>query len=125
MIETSIYYSKDLTIHTVTGKLTAEELIQTIREYYSSGKTTMRILWNCLEADAPFLSSEDVKNVAIVVRKLSGIRKGGKTAIVVSRDFWFGLERMYKILAGIDKMPAEYFISCSLEDCCRWLSIEV
>lgn len=44
-IETLIDESKYMSIETITGGLTAIEIIQTIEEYYS-GKATNLILWD-------------------------------------------------------------------------------
>ena len=51
-IETSIDYPNDLTIHTVTGEVSAEEIIQRIEDYHS-GRVTLRVIWDFSEVLKP------------------------------------------------------------------------
>jgi hypothetical protein len=119
-IETSIDYPKDLTIHTLTGAVTAEEIIQRIREYHS-GKITMFSIWDLSEASVESYSEEKLRSVLAVGGKYAELRKGGKTALVSSKTFLFGLERMYEMLSEVEGFLVEHRAFRSLEDAKEWI----
>ena len=48
-IETTIERDRDLTVHTVTGELTPEEILAKLDDYFK-GEPTSRILWDATKA---------------------------------------------------------------------------
>jgi hypothetical protein len=119
-IETSIDYPSDLTIHTVKGDVSAEEIIRRIEEYHS-GKVTLRVIWDFSEASIEDSSDEKLRSLLAVAGKYSEVQKGGKAALVSTETFLFGLERMYEILTEIEGSPVEHRAFRSMEDAKEWI----
>jgi hypothetical protein len=119
-IETSIDYPNDLTIHTVKGDVSAEEVVQRIEEYHS-GRVTLRVIWDFSEASIKDSSEEKLRSVLAVGGKYSEAQKGGKAALVSSKTFLFGLERMYEILTEVQSAPVEHRAFRSLKDAKEWI----
>lgn len=94
----------DLTFLVVTGRITAEELIEAIGEFYRQ-EYTAKLIWDIREADLTALSTEQLRKVLSFAQSLGHLRKNGKTAIVVAGNLAFGLGRMYEILCEIDRHP--------------------
>ena len=89
-IETDIDFQKDLTIHTVSGEITARELIEKIESYYS-GRVTRLLLWDFSEASFGKIKADEVAKIAKLTKKYSQRRKGGKTALIFMSDVGYGL----------------------------------
>jgi hypothetical protein len=88
----------NLTVFTVIGKVTANDLIATITDFYESSVTS-NVLWNLNKGDLSEISSADVKNIVSLSLKYAEKRSSGKTAIAGgSDDLTFGLSRMYEII---------------------------
>jgi len=121
-IETSIDYEIALTIHTVKGQVTAEEIVRKIEEYYS-GETTMLAIWDFSEASVVKLSAEEVRSILPVARKFAETRKGGKSALVFSTDSEYGLGRMFEAFTELDAFPVEIRSFRSMKDAMEWLGI--
>ena len=119
-IETSIDYPNDLTIHTVKGDVNAEEIIQRIEEY-NSGKVTLRVIWDFSDAIIEDSSNEKLRSVLAAAGKYNEVRKGGKAALVSTKTFLFGLERMYGILTEIKDSPVEHRAFRNMEDAKEWI----
>lgn len=119
-IETSSDLGKDMTLHTVTGAVTAEEVIQKI-EAYRSGEITPNVIWDFSEASIEDYSDDNLRLVLAVGGKYTKTQKGGKAALVSSKTFLFGLERMYEILTEIQGSPVKHRAFRSLEDAVEWI----
>ena len=81
-IKTTTDPSKNLTVHTITGKITAEEIVTHINTFYSSGKFTKNALWDFTEAEGEEITGDQIMKIAQARKKFDKIRKGGKTALV-------------------------------------------
>lgn len=95
-IETHIDLEKDLTIHTASGEISADEILSRIRSYYA-GKTTRLLMWDLTGADVGNLSASDVRNFVDLTNSLTKERAGGKTALVVATPLAYGMGRMYEL----------------------------
>jgi len=119
-IETSIDHPKDLTIHTVTGSVRAEEVIQRI-EAYHSGEITRNVIWDFSEASIEDYSDDNLRLVLAVGGKHAETQKGGKAALVSSKTFLFGLERMYEIYTEVQGSPVKHRAFRSLKEAVEWI----
>jgi hypothetical protein len=95
-IETHIDLEKDLTIHTVSGEISADDILRKIRSYYE-GEVTRLLLWDFSGADLRSVTASDVRGFADLTNSLSAARAGGKTARVVSTTVAYGLSRMFEL----------------------------
>ncbi len=95
----------------VSGSLLPSEPRETLSELYSEPDADFprRQLWDLREATLDW-STPEVKHFVDWV-KLNRPPVEGRTALVVSRDFHFGLARMYEILS-VD-IPVELVVSAA------------
>ena len=96
MIDQRTDDTKQLAIHTCSGKISAEDLIDAIKSLYEKDPTPNH-LWDMREADLTRLTSEDVKRIALFAKNYAPARVGGKTAVVAPQDIAFGLSRMFGV----------------------------
>jgi len=123
-IETSKEIPSELTINKAKGKLTAEELLIWLSEYYS-GITTKLILWDFNEADLSSITSEEFMEIAKEVKNRSDLRAEGKTAFVVNNDLGFGLGRMFQAFSEIEGTQLEFMSFRDVVEARKWLGLDV
>ncbi len=119
-IKTSIDYQLDLTVQTVWGDVTSQEILDKLENYYQ-GRTTRLILWDWTNATLVRMGFDELHQLVIKARKFS--RKGGKTAFVFSEDVDFGLGRIIEALAKIENYDYEFCCFRSIVDAEKWLGI--
>jgi len=114
---------QQLTIITGTGELSYDEVLNTIRSFYAESPT-LNVLCDLRQASAERISSSQVNQIAELIQKLKRVRKGGRTAIVSSRDVTFGVARMLEALINIpnDDFAYELRVFRKINDANRWLS---
>ena len=112
----------DLLIITVTGKLTAEDVISVINEYYPNG-IVQDVIWNLTDGSMSLISKQGFQNIAsaALTSLKGGARQGGKTVYVGLADVEYGLLRMYSAIAEMAGIPIEYRVFRTLEEARNWL----
>ena len=100
-IERNVDRAADLTIRTVRGDVTAQELLDEIAAYVVAGPPTLFSLWDLTGANVDLLTSEDVRTIAQASVASFALRQGGRTAIVLSTPAGFGIGRMYGQLCDV------------------------
>lgn len=122
-ITKQIEQSKELTIFTGNGELSFDEVLKTIRSFYATNPT-LNVLCDLRQASAEQISSSQVNQIAELIQKLKRIRKGGRTAIVSTRDVTFGVARMLEALIYIpnDDFSYELKVFRDIKDAVRWLA---
>ena len=121
-IHTKVDQANDLTINTVYGPTSIDEILAAIKAYLS-GKITGKVLWNFKQADGAAIVSEDLIHLQEVVRRIAPAGKRRKVAIVVSRDLGFGLSRMAESRAEMADINADYYVTRRLEEALAWLEV--
>jgi hypothetical protein len=96
-IETHIDLEKDLTIHTASGEISADEILRNIRSYYEEAEVTRLLMWDLTDADVGNLSASDVRSFVDLTNSLTKERAGGKTALVVATPLAYGMGRMCEL----------------------------
>ena len=110
----------DMTVFTVIGKVTANELVAAISDFYENDVTS-NILWDLTKGDLSEIRSSDVELIANLSVKYAEKRSSGKTAIVGSDDLAFGLSRMYEITKELVKLPFETQAFRDIDKAFKWL----
>jgi hypothetical protein len=110
----------DLTVYTMVGRASAEQVRDVILKFYD-GNVTLNVLWDLSKSDVSHLTSSEIHTVAQTPRRFSNIRSGGKTAIVAPADITFGLTRMYEFLTGVQDLPFETRTFRSTTEAYEWL----
>ncbi len=119
-IETSIDLHCQLTIHTVTGEMVFDEIVQKVKTYNESGPTKF-ILWDLTKASTSNITPSQVEAFVVLTQQYASLRKGGKTAIVISSDSGFGLARIYDIQHDIRGSEIPHMSFRSKEPALQWL----
>jgi hypothetical protein len=119
-IETSIDYQLNLTVHTVSGNLSSQELLDKLETYYQ-GRPTQLILWDFMDATWSGITNDELQELMRKAKKYS--RKGGKTAFVFSTDIDFGIGRMVETYGELEKYDYEFSNFRDMKDAEKWLGI--
>ena len=119
-IQKRVDAKNDLTIYTVTGKVSGNEVQDAIREFYE-GNITLKVLWDQSKSDVSGITSSDVQKIANLQRKHADLRLGGKTAIAAPEEVAFGLSRMYELLTELRELPFETRALRTREEAYEWL----
>jgi hypothetical protein len=123
-IKTEVDESRDLTIHTLRGKIPASN-VKDVLEAFFKDRPTKNVLWDLRDAEPEGeVLSQDVELLATLTKKYEGLREKGRTALVASSDLVFGLAKMYQAFANIEgvKHPVEVFRS--MDEAVRFIESE-
>lgn len=112
-----------LTSIKASGKFEAREMLDWLMRYYE-GEVTKFILWDFAQADLSALKTEELRGFAAEARVHAQSRKGGKTALVFSRDSDFGLGRLFEALAEMEEVPFTVRSFRSMKKAKEWLGLE-
>lgn len=121
-IETTIDRDADLTVRTVAGEVTAEELLDALATY-RAGEVTRYILWDCHEASWDRLTGSEVRSIAQAALGHSGRRPGGRTALLVSSAAAFGMARMIDQSLSASDSPVEFQTFYDRAAAMAWLGV--
>jgi glutathionyl-hydroquinone reductase len=119
-IRIDIESSAELTVYTVFGEVSAEEIVNVINEFYE-GNVTMNVLWDLTESDVSNISPSKIRCIVKIPSKFAKMRTGGKTAIVSPEDFTLEMSRIFELLREYDDLS---FKTCSFrtkEEAYQWL----
>ena len=114
-----------LLIASVTGNITADELIAVVLEYYPT-VTIKDVIWDLTKGSLKSISPEGFKAIAQITKLVvaGGSRRGGKTAFVGSVDCEYALSRMYKVIAEVTGVPIKYNVFKTIYEARNWLGQE-
>jgi len=121
-IETTRDIALELTTNIVRGPTSYDDLLSWITNYYS-GSVTKYILWDFTEADLSPITTNQFQNIAEMVKSRSDLRKGGKSALVFSRDLEFGLGRMFEMFSQVEGTEFEFRSFRSLTEAKEWMGV--
>jgi hypothetical protein len=119
-IETSIDNNRQLTIHTITGKVSADEISQRIKSYCESGPTEF-VLWDFSNAELSGITPTHIDAFVALTKLYAGLRQRGRTALVFSTDLGFGLGRVFDIHLDLAASHIPYMTFRSKEIALKWL----
>jgi hypothetical protein len=112
----------NLSIFTARGTLDASELLATYRAFIENGPTPF-VLWDITAATLAGLSVRSVQDLAKQVVKLNnGCRKGGRSAVVCSREIDFGIANLLIAYARLEGHPLQVQTFRTTNDAMRWLT---
>ena len=123
-IKPHIDRTKQLTIFVCNGKITPQHIIEALTAVFAEG-LTKDVLWDLrrgeLEIDDPTAQIEQLAKLSDQERE---IRAQGKTALVGSDDFTYGVLRMYETFAEIHGLVHEVQVFRGMEEARRWIEGE-
>ena len=122
IIETIVDSQNDLSVFTVNGELTVDEIIERVEEYYTKHPTKL-VLWIMGDVDLSAITRIGIERIIQIAKKNTGKRQEGKTAIVGAKDTEYGLARMYEAYTGFENLPYEYKIFKEVDEAKEWLGV--
>lgn len=108
--------------HIVKGLLDVAKLAGYLKELYKSEKTNseMNSIWDLRGADFSLLSAEKVRSMMEYVGREWGKSGKNKAALVVSKDFDFGMSRMYQLMME-DVSSSKIAIYKDINEATEWI----
>ena len=110
-----------LTCFKVTGELSFEDILHTIKAFYADDPTN-NVLWDLIDTTKANLDSEKVESIAALRSNYAGTREPGKTAIVAKSDLLFGLSRMLEVNSELQNVSYPIMVFRNLDDAYQWLN---
>ena len=112
---------KGIRTHTCTGTVTADDILQALRDVYSQEDFSHahHALWDFQDCKAE-LSSYEMEKVIDFVQRFRKGPGGGKVALVVSRKSDFGLARMYDLLSEY-QVDRKLMVFRDFDQALKWL----
>jgi hypothetical protein len=111
----------NLTLFSVSGKVSAGEIVAAIRDFYEDG-VTANVFWDLTDSDLSEISASDVKHIASLSGEYPDKRASGKTAIVGPDDLSYGLLRMYETIKDFNKLPFSTKAFRNIDEAYEWLA---
>ena len=124
-IHTEVVDSRNLTVLTVIGQVTVDEMRRAIEGFWQSPELTLNVLWDYRQADMSRLTRaahEELVRVGLKYRHRLPERTGGRTAIIASRDLEYGMNRVSETLAEIEDYPFQVKTFRTAEEAEAWLA---
>ena len=121
-VDTVVDKKASVMIHTVTGKMTFEEIKSSYEAILSHPdfQENMNSIWDLRDADASEFDSIDIIKMARYFETKEKNRAKYKAGIIVSRDSEYGLSRKYQVATA--DLPAKVDIFINLEEANRWVT---
>jgi len=111
---------KNLTVFTVKGVLSFDNVMPMVKAFYDS-EPTKNVIWDLTHTTEVQFTSEEVKKIATFEPRIKGKRELGKTVFVAQKDILFGLSRMFEIHSEIVNSPYPIMVFRSIEQAYKWL----
>jgi hypothetical protein len=123
MVSTNIKVEGNLLIISVTGDLTANEVIAVVEEYYSNG-IIKDVIWDLTLGTMQSITGDGFKSIAKATKKVlaNGSRMGGKTVFVGNSIIEYDYFRMYTVVAEITGVDVNYNVFKTLEEAKNWIA---
>lgn len=114
-----------LLIATVTGNITADELLAVVLEYYPNN-IVKDVIWDLTNGSLESISQDGFSEIAKTTKMAveGGTRQGGKTVFVGSVEREYALSRIYKVIAEVTGVPIKYNVFKTVEEARNWLERE-
>ena len=123
-ITSKVDKTRNLTIFSLTGELTLDEIFGALKSFWESRELTLNTLWDTRNAVMTNLRSSELENITEFISKYRNRfeeRKNGKTAIAASTDLQYGLSRILGTLYEREEVPIKLHPFRTMEEAFQWL----
>ena len=123
-ITSQVDKTKNLTIYTLTGELTLDEILNALKSFWEAHTLTLNLLWDARSAKLSQLKSEEMAEITgFIGQYLHRFeeRKGGKAAIVASSNLQYGLSRILGTFYEMEGFPTQLKIFRIMDEAIKWL----
>jgi hypothetical protein len=110
----------NLTIFTVSGAVSAEEIVTKAAEDMAA-PLTKDSMWDFSEASSAKLTTAAIEKIAQSLTSHAAHLEGGKVALVGSKMVNIGLGKMFKVFATLAGLPHTYRVFRNAEQAIAWL----
>ncbi|MGD2029697.1 MAG: hypothetical protein PVG86_07125 [Desulfobacterales bacterium] len=127
-ITTKVDRTRNLTIFTLTGELSIDEILGTLKSFWEARELTLNTLWDARNAIVTNLRSSELENITGLLgqyRNRFEERKNGKAAIAASTDLQYGLSRILGTLYEREDVPIKLHPFRTMEEAIQWLGYRV
>ncbi len=116
--------TQNLVIIVFEGEISPEEEAQAIRDVAADARMQpdARILVDRTRARMTMRTEHTQTQIALIMEHLSAFGKP-KVAIAVSRDYDFGMVRMFELIAE-GTIPHDLMVFRSTDEACDWLGLD-
>jgi hypothetical protein len=124
MVRIDVRYDEglELTVFSVSGRVTAADFVAAIEAHYGENKTSNAI-WDVTESDLFNIDVDALIEMSDSARKHSQHHANPRTIIVVSDEQEARLARLYSEISELRGSPIHYVVAASLEEAYGKLSI--
>jgi|GEM_PF-1131843 hypothetical protein len=122
--EISVEADTQLSIAVFHGKVSGNDVISAQEQFYSKSPT-LDILVDFSRIEVFDVTPEMLTQMLDVAKKNAKLRIGGKTALLFSKDYFFGLGRMYDIKAELENLPFLVRTFKLKDEALAWLSVSI
>jgi len=122
-ITSEVDKTKSLTIFTLTGEMTLDEIQKAIKSFWEAHDLRLNALWDVQQAKLNNLKSSDMVSLTALIGQYTHRfeeRKGGKTAVVASSDLQYGFSRILGSLYEIEDFPTKLKIFRIMDEALEW-----
>lgn len=117
----SLEAANDLTLVTVRGEVDAEQVLSQIITFLT-GEPTRLVLWDFRAGSLARISPGELKMIAEKGAPYADRRRGGRTAVVCSKEADYGLSRMFQTFARLAHIPFEINVFRDVTEAREWLN---
>jgi len=124
-ITAKINPSKQFSTFIVTGKISSNEIVETIESFYNK-KHSRKVLWDFRYADLQeLIFSHELENIASsFFESKCNFQQIGKTAIVALPDLWYIVAKMYAKFVEIKNLSDYIQIFRFVDEAINWFDTE-
>jgi uncharacterized protein YaaQ len=125
MATIDITIEDSLLVATVTGNITANELIAVVLEYYPN-EMVRDVIWDLTNGSMKAISKDGFSEIAKTTKMVvaGGARRNGKTVFVGGVDREYVLSSIYKVIAEVTGVPIKYKVFMTLGEARNWIASE-
>jgi hypothetical protein len=113
----------DLTIFTVSGETTFDDIWDQTRAFFG-GKSSKLALWDFTSGTVAPISNLDDKEIARRVRVIRAGGKRGKGAILAPENIDYGTGRAFQVFSEFKDFPFEIKVFRDMAAAKKWLTSE-
>lgn len=110
----------DLTIFTVVGDATFDEIWDQTR-IFLSGNPSRLTLCDFTPGTMRAISNQEIKKIAVQGASISDRIEGGRAAILAPNDIDYGMSRVFKIFSQLSTFPLEIEVFRDINSARKWL----
>jgi hypothetical protein len=120
-IDSSLEAANDLTVVTVVGEVDVGQVLSQIITLLT-GEPTQLVLWDIRAGSLAGISRDELRMIVEEGAPYADRRRGGRTAVVCSKEVDYGISRMFQAFASLGRIPFEIEVFRDIRGAREWLN---